>query len=359
MMFYAVVMAGGSGTRFWPLSRRAEPKQLLAIVSEKLLVQEALDRLEGLVPLERTFIVTGKDQLPKMRDCLPQMPEDQLLVEPQGRNTAAAIGLAAVILERIDPNAVMAFLPSDHLIRPKKGFQKVLAKAAELAQTVDCLVTIGIPPTEPARGYGYIQRGEETAEVADVRCFKVRRFVEKPDPTAARQFLRTGEYYWNSGIFVWRLPIILRHLERYAPDLYEGLRRIQAALDTLREAKTIGEEYARFEPISIDYAVMEKARDVRVIEAEFEWDDIGSWLAVERHHTQDEQGNTVVGRHVGIETEKCIVLTGPQHLVATIAVEGLIIVQTADATLVARKTEAQRVQELVELIKERGLEEYL
>jgi len=358
-MLKAVVMAGGSGRRFWPLSRRAEPKQLLAIVSEKLLVQEALDRLEGLVPLESTYIVTGREQLPRMRDCLPQMPEEQLLVEPQGRNTAAAIGLAAVILEQSDPDAVMAALPADHLIRPKRGFQKVLAKAAELVRSVDCLVTIGIPPTEPATGYGYIQRGEETSEVGDVRCFKVRRFVEKPDPTAARQFLRTGEYYWNSGIFVWRLPTILYHLKRYAPELYDGLRRIQEALDTLREGKTIAEEYARFEPISIDYAVMEKARDVRVIEAQFEWDDVGSWLAVERHRTQDELGNTVVGHHQGLETAKCIIVGEPDHLIATINVEGLIIVQTPDATLVTRKSEAQRVQELVDLLKELGLEKYL
>jgi len=358
-MLYAVVMAGGSGTRFWPLSRRAEPKQLLAIVSEKLLVQEALDRLEGLVPLERTYIVTGREQLPKMRDCLPQMPDDQLIVEPQGRNTAAAIGLSAVILEQSDPNAVMAALPADHLIRPKRGFQKVIAKAAELAEQVDCLVTIGIPPTEPATGYGYIQRGEETAEVAEVRGFRVRRFVEKPDSSAARQFLRTGEYYWNSGIFIWRLPVILYHLERYAPELYEGLRRIQSALDTLREQKTLAEEYARFEPISIDYAVMEKARDVRVIEAEFEWDDVGSWLAIERHHTQDERGNTVVGRHAGLETAKCIIVGEPDHLITTINVEGLIVVQTRDATLVVHRTEAQRVQELVDLLKEQGLEKYL
>ena len=358
-MLYAAVMAGGSGTRFWPLSRRAEPKQLLAIVSEKLLVQEALDRLEGLVPLERTYIVAGREQLPKLRECLPGMPEGQLIVEPQGRNTAAAIGLAAVILEQTDPEAVMAVMPADHLIRPKRGFQKVLTQAAELARTVDCLVTIGIPPTEPATGYGYIQRGEETEEVAEVRCFKVRRFVEKPDPSAARQFLRTGEYYWNSGIFIWRLPIILHHLERYAPELYQGLRRIQTSLDTLRESKTIAEEYTRFEPISIDYAVMEKARDVRVIEAEFEWDDVGSWLAVERHHTQDEQGNTVVGRHLGLETSQCIVVGNPEHLVATINVQGLIIIQTRDATLVVRKSEAQRVGELVDLIKEAGLEKYL
>jgi len=358
-MLNAAIMAGGSGTRFWPLSRRAEPKQLLAIVSEKLLVQEALDRVEGLVPPNRTFIVTGRQQLPKMRECLPQMPEEQLIVEPQGRNTAAAIGLAAIIIEQDDPEGVMVALPADHLIRPKRGFQKVLTKAAELAQNVDCLVTIGIPPSEPATGYGYIQRGEQTEEVEGVNCFKVRRFVEKPDSFAARQFLRTGEYYWNAGIFIWRIPIILYHLKRYVPDLYEGLRRIQESLDTLREQKTIAEEYNHFEPISMDYAVMEKARDVRVIEAEFEWDDVGSWLAIERHHTQDELGNTVVGRHVGLDTTKCIIVGNPETVVATINVEGLIIIQTSDALLVARKSEAQRVAELVDHMDNEGLGKYL
>ncbi|HUW56158.1 MAG TPA: mannose-1-phosphate guanylyltransferase [Planctomycetota bacterium] len=353
-MLYAVIMAGGSGTRFWPLSRRNTPKHMLTIVSEKPLIAECVDRFEGSIPPERTLVVTTAEQVGAIRGLLPQIPEENIIVEPVGRDTAACIGFAACVVHHRDPDAVMAVLPSDHVISPASRLVESLAAAEQTALERDGLVTFGIRPSWPHTGMGYIHRGEQLDTVNRFRVFRLRRFREKPNLDLAQQFIDTGEYYWNSGIFVWKVATILGEIEKYMPEHHELLSGIAAALGTPDEQKVVEETYPRFQRISIDFGVMEMSRTVYVIEADYDWDDVGSWTAIPKHHPMDLHGNTVLADFESVGTSDCIIVGQRGHLVTAVGVQKLVIVHTADATLVCSRDAAGDVKKLVEHLQKIG-----
>jgi mannose-1-phosphate guanylyltransferase len=358
--FYAVVMAGGSGTRFWPLSRRRTPKQLQPIVGDTPLIAVTCERLRGLVRPENILVITGADQDEATRQSLPALPPGNVIAEPEGRDTAAAVALAATILSRRDPEAVMAVMPADHIIRPEGIFQATLAAACDLVQRTDYLLLFGIRPDRPATGYGYIHFGdtiERAAGTFPVR--KVERFTEKPDERTAREYFQSEEYYWNSGIFVWRASRILREMAEFLPGHAAAFGRIAAALGTAAEQEVMASEYRNLKKISIDYAILEKARDVAVLEAPYQWDDVGSWLALERHREPDASGNILVGDAMAAGCSGCILHASGKRLVATLDVSNLLVVSTDDVVLICPKDRDQDVKRLVEELRSRGRTELL
>lgn len=360
-MLHAVIMAGGSGTRFWPESRAGRPKQLLPLAGDDTMIQATVRRLGALVPPERILIVTGKHLAEPIAEQLPEVPRDSIVGEPCRRDTAPAIGLAAVLISKSDPEGIMAVMPADHVIQPDEKFQGALNSAAELlADRPNTIVTFGISPTYAAESFGYIHRGEPaTGGNVPPGTYQVVDFKEKPDPQTAQKYLDSGSYYWNSGIFVWRAGLILDALQKHQPQMYEHLQAIAAAHGSSDYEQVLEREFTAIEPISVDYAVMEHYRDVLVMESPFDWDDVGSWQSLERLRETDEHGNTVIGRHLGVDTQGCIVRTSGDHLIATLGVEDCIVVHTPDATLVANKHHEEAVRQLVKLLKEKGWEEYL
>jgi mannose-1-phosphate guanylyltransferase len=359
-MLHAVIMAGGGGTRFWPRSRQSKPKQFLTLAGEQTLLQQAGERIEALADPERTRIVTGAAHRAETARQLPHLPEGQIIGEPCGRDTAACIGLAAALVHRRDADGIMLVMPADHVIEPAQEFRRAAHVAAQMVQEhPQALVTFGIRPTFPATGYGYIQRGAELGQRQGVRVFRVKAFREKPDAELAEQMLSSGEYFWNSGIFAWRADTILGALGQNQAGLAAAVERIAAAWGTPERDKVFAAEYERLTKISIDYAVMEKAKEVLVVEAPYRWDDVGSWRALERMQPQDADGNTVQGEHCGLRTTNCIVAAGPGTLVATVGVDNLLIVQDGDAILVADRRDEAAVKQLVESLKKQGLERYL
>lgn len=356
-MLHAVILAGGSGTRFWPQSRRALPKQFLRFGSDRTLLQETVERCRAFIPLERTWIVTGSAYSAETARQLPELRVENVLIEPCGRNTAPCIGLAAMRLLATDPDAVMLVMPADHVIRPVAEFQRTVEQAvAILARDPDALVLFGVVPTYPATGFGYIQRG---AVLADSSGFRVAAFREKPDVATAAQFLASQEFFWNCGLFVWRAATILEQLERHQPEIGTRLKRLQAAIGTETWDETLAAEFPQMPSVSIDYAVLEKANSVAVVPAAFEWDDVGSWQALARLLPADADGNTTSGRFCGLNSTGCIVRTSAEHLVATFGVRDLIIVQTPDATLVADKRDENSLRQLLAELERRGLTEFL
>lgn len=354
---YAVIMAGGSGTRFWPASRRMLPKQFLTLAGPRTMLQTTVDRCLPWIPLSRVRIVTNAVQAAEVARELPDLTPSQILVEPCGRNTAPCIGLAAIQLLQTDPEAVMVVLPADHVIHPVSHFQEAVERASFIVgQSPASFVLFGVPPTYPATGFGYIERAGARAELG---AFQVGAFREKPSRAIAEEFLQSGRHYWNCGIFVWRATAILNALEEFQPAIFEGLQRIVRHTQTRDWQAAVEGEFPPLTSISIDQGVLEKARDVVVLEAPFNWDDVGSWLALQRLLGIDEDRNTISGWHCGVETRGCIIRTTDQHLVATIGVEDLIIVQTPDATLVASKTNENSIRDLVAELERRGLERYL
>ncbi|MHC4957417.1 MAG: mannose-1-phosphate guanylyltransferase [Planctomycetota bacterium] len=352
MATHVVILAGGAGTRFWPSGRRARPKQLLKISGPRSLLAETLARCEPLAAPTETWIVTADLQLEGVRREAPDLPDAQLIAEPSMRNTAAAIGLAAVRIRARDPEGVMVVMPADHAIEPPDVFVSTFRAAVARAASEDVLITVGIRPTGPATGYGYIEGGDAVAEVEGHTVHRVRSFKEKPDAATAAAFLATGNYFWNSGMFVWRAETLLRAMREHLPGHAEVLEDIATSEGLSPDS------YARFENIPIDVGVMERADNVEVFPATFLWDDVGSWLALDRLHERDDNGNTVLADHVGIDTENCIVVGKDGHIVATLGVSDLIVVHTKDATMVCRKDRAEDVREIAKRLKQLGLEDY-
>ena len=357
---YAVIMAGGIGSRLWPRSRKQTPKQFLDLLGPQTMLQETVQRIEPLVPLSRLFVVVSADHARQVLEQVPDLPVENLLVEPCRRNTAPCIGLAATVLRQRDPEAVMAVLPADHYIADGAGFRRAMEAAMQVAAD-DYLVTCGITPNQPHTGYGYIQRGAPLNRVGDLTAFQVRRFTEKPDAAAAQQFIDSGEYYWNAGIFVWRAQTILAEIARSAPALAEALHAVAGAWNTPRQAQVLAAAWDRAPRVSIDYAVMEKAARVAVLPVDIGWDDIGNWATLSRLLSRDERDNLVHGggRTVLLDTTGAYVYATGKKLVATIGVQDLVIVDTPTALLVCRKDDAQAVRDLVERLEADGLKEYL
>ena len=352
-------MAGGSGTRFWPWSREETPKHTLNILEKNSLLNETIERVLLNIPIDNILIVTTQPQIESIKKLLPNFPEKNLIAEPFGRDTAPCIGLAASIVNKRNNKAVMAVMPADHIIKPKEKFAKILDIAYMSAKDSNCLVTFGIVPIEPSVHYGYVHCGQKKEVKDDVTIYEVEGFKEKPDKHTAQGYLDTGEYYWNSGIFVWSTKTILTCIKEYLPELASGLSRIDQQLNTPHEAEVIKKEYENFKKVSIDYGVMEKAKNVRVIEADFFWDDVGTWKALERLNKQDDSGNTVIAKHVDINTDNCIIIGNNDHLIATVNVSDLVIVQTKDATLICNKNKDEDIKKLVQKLKEKGFGGYL
>jgi mannose-1-phosphate guanylyltransferase len=332
-MNWAVIMAGGVGERFWPLSRRKQPKQLQAIVTKRTMIQEAVARLKPLVPLSRMVVVTNREQAPAVRRQLPGLKH--ILAEPVGRNTAPCIAWAVQYIAQRDPQAVMAVVPSDSHIEDAKRYAQVVGAALELAGKENILITVGIQPSRPATGYGYVQTGKQLAP----GFWRAKRFVEKPDLATAKKFVASGDYRWNAGMFVWSAAAATEAFQQHAPGVWQGVQG----------------DYAKVEKISVDYAVMEKAGNVVVASGVFDWDDVGDWSAIERHFAKDAAGNVARGPFLGVDTTNCILMGDGKHLIGTVGVSDLVIVHTPDATLVCRKADAQKVRELVKQLPKRNL----
>jgi len=359
-VLHALIMAGGGGTRFWPRSRQQRPKQFLCLGSDRTLIQQAFERIEAQVPPERTWIITGAAYREETARQLPSLPSNRIIGEPCGRDTAACIGLGAALIARQDANAVMLVMPADHVIEPVQEFRHATHVAALTAdENPSALITFGIVPTFPATGYGYIQRGGELVHRQGIGVHRVKAFREKPTRDIAERFVVSGEYYWNSGIFVWRAGTILDHLRQRQPKLHSAVERIADAWSSAEREAVLRREYDSLDRISIDFAVMEHAKEVLVIQAPYRWDDVGSWLALERLHPQDADGNTVLALHCGLRTKGCVIVSDPGHVVATAGVENLLIVQDGNATLVADRREEGTIKQIVELLKTKGLESHL
>jgi mannose-1-phosphate guanylyltransferase len=359
-MLHAMIMAGGGGTRFWPRSRTRRPKQFLTFSGDRTLLQSTLDRIAPLVPADRCWVITGEAHTGEAQNQLPELPAGHVVGEPVGRDTAACIGLGAALIARDDPQATVIVMPADHVIEPAAEFQRAALAAAQFAdEHPAALLTFGIPPTYPATGYGYIQRGPELGQRNGVPVAKVQAFREKPSADLAERFVQSGEYYWNSGIFVWKATAVLGELRRQRPAVYAAAERIAEAWPTTRREAVFRAEYEKLEKVSIDFAVMEGAGQVMVIRAPYQWDDVGSWLALERRNPQDADGNTVQGLHAGINTTNCVIAGEPGKLIATIGVSNLLVVQDGDALLVADRREEATVKQLVDKLKKDGLERFL
>lgn len=359
-MLHAVIMAGGAGTRFWPESRADSPKQLLKLASDRTMIQMTVDRLEGLVPPEQTLIVTNERLVKSSREQLPNLPAEAILGEPCKRDTAPCIGLAALVIAKQDPEATLAVMPADHVISPDEKFQQALQGAAELVQgQPGKIVTFGIKPTFPAETFGYIERGEKIEASRGLSAFEVARFREKPDAATAEEYLASGKFYWNSGIFVWQASTILKALEEHQPEMFAHLQKIGDAYGKPEFEEVFQREFTAIKGVSIDYAVMEHASEIAVIEAPFDWDDVGSWQAMARLRGTDENGNTIIGKHLNVDSTGSIVRTTDDHLIVTLGLKDCLVVHTADATLVANKHDEEAIRKVVKLLSEQGWEQYL
>jgi mannose-1-phosphate guanylyltransferase len=348
---YVVVMAGGKGERFWPLSTPAHPKQFPPLLNGRSFFQHTVDRATELVGEERVLVATRRDLLPIVREQLPGFPVGNCILEPVGRDTAACIGLAALVIENRAPGARMLVTPSDHYISPFHAFEETVRQGLALLDRVDGLVTLGIPPTRPETGYGYLLAGEAVAEHPAAR--RCARFTEKPDRRTAERFLADGRYYWNSGIFLWGAGTILKAVARHLPEHWDGLEAIRAALGTPEEGRVLDEVFPRLRRVSVDVGILERAEEVYMIPATFAWDDVGAWNALGRILTPDEHGNAVVGRHVGRDSRGCVIY-GTTRTIGTIGLRDLVVVETPEGILVCPKERAQEVKELVQMLRGTG-----
>ncbi len=355
---YAVIMAGGRGTRFWPLSRERRPKQLIDFTGRKTLIQETVDRIAPLVPLHNVLIVTGEAHAGEVAKQFPDLPKENILVEPVGRNTAPCIGLAAFFIKKKVPDSVMIVLPADHVIADNTAFIETLQAAAAAAEKGNYLVTIGIKPAAPETGYGYIEGGKPLSLVGDRSVLAVASFREKPDLKTARSFLERGTFYWNSGMFIWKVSSILEALQKELPDTYGELLSLEGALGTAGQEDAIRRAYERIRPVSIDYGIMEKADNVIMIPGAFGWNDLGSWDALMDVSQKDRAGNATRGRIVTVDTKDSLVL-GTDKLVALVGVDNLIVIETEDALLILKRGHSQDVKKAVEILEQQGMKELL
>ena len=364
-MLHPVIMAGGSGTRFWPASRKLTPKQLLSLVPGGTMIAQTAARLGDLAPPERCLVITNQQLVEPVREQLPQLPPESVVGEPAKRDTAPCIGLAALLVTQVagDPDATMVVMPADHVISPPEAFQSAVRQAVELIEAnPNAIVTFGIKPTYSAEIFGYIHRdipmSLSTSE-SIAPAYHVKGFREKPDAQTAEEYVESGEYYWNSGIFVWRASTILDALAKHQPAMLAHLQKIADAWGTSEQDEVFEREFTAIEGISIDYAVMEHAKDVVVIEAPFEWDDLGGWQSLSRRLGTDDALNTIVGKHLGLDTTGTIVRSTDDHLIVTLGLEDCIVVHTPDATLVANKHHEESIRKIVKELESRNMHEHL
>ena len=358
-MISVVIMAGGKGERFWPKSRTNLPKQFLSLTNDgKSMIQHTVERLEGLVELENVYVVTNKLYEDLIVEHIPNLPLENIIIEPEAKNTAPCIGLAAVHIAKKNPESKMIVLPSDHLIKFNEIFLDTLRSALEVVEDDGNIVTIGITPNYPETGYGYInfKKGVSPHEITN--AYEVLRFVEKPDLERAKQYLTSGEYLWNSGMFIWKVSTILKCFEDLLPEIYTGLKEIEVAVNTEKYLETLKKVFSEIPSESIDYGIMEKAKNIYVIPGNFGWDDVGSWLSLERINNTNQDGNIISGNVVTVKTKNSII-QGSKKLIATIGLEDIIIVDTDDALLICNKDNTQEVKEVIANLKASNKTEYL
>ena len=359
---FVIIMAGGRGERFWPVSREKTPKQLLRLLGDRSFLQETVDRVLPIVPMKNIFTITNEAQAAEVRKQLPKLPKENVVAEPIGRDTCAAVTLGAALVGARSTTGIMAVLPADHVIPEAKKFQQVLADAFDLAGRGQAIVTIGIKPTEPNTGYGYIRVGEPLPPPQGVKAYKsvfhrAEQFVEKPNYDTALGYLQSGQYRWNAGMFIWSFVTVTEGLQKHQPEMYEACQRwFKVATNGPKLAKVLAKEYPDVKKISIDFALMEKAHNVVVADGAFEWDDLGSWTALARHLKADPEGNCAVADFIHVDAARNIIYDARTKDRRTpIAVVGLrdsILVQTDDAVLLAHKSQVQKVRELVKKLAE-------
>lgn len=358
MNHYGVIMAGGGGTRFWPLSRQKTPKQLLNLSGKELMVNEAVDRLATVIDKNDIFIVTSDVQAPSMIEATEgRVKKHNILAEPAARNTAACIGYAAMEILKKHGDGVMVITPADHYIEDVPTLTDIFKTAIATAEKEDKLVTIGLKPTFPSTGFGYIKYSKD----CDGPVKSVIEFKEKPDEETAKSYVESGEYAWNSGMFIWKASLILEKIKEYTPDIYEDLAVIGDAMNTSKEQETIYEQYPKIRKTSIDYAVMERAaasKDVLVIPGDCGWNDVGSWDMMDILHEPDTNGNVLVGDVTAIDVKDSVIYSS-SRIVAAVGVDNIVVVETPDAIMVCRKDKAQDVKKIVDVIKEQGRQELL
>lgn len=351
---YAVIMAGGRGERFWPKSRTRQPKQLLNLIGALTMIEQTVGRLSGFAPSRNIIVITNREHVAAMRALMPELPADNIVGEPVGRDTAPCVALASALVEAKAPpgsEPVMVVSPADHVIHDTESLIRELRDGVELAAR-GAIVTIGIKPTFPSTGYGYIKCDGRIDADLSTEFFKSGGFREKPDAETAKRFLESGEYRWNSGMFIWSVPVIQQAIRDHAPALAPAMREMRRAAKAGKLDEVVNAVYPDLEKMSIDYAVMEKAEGVIVADCGFDWDDVGSWPAMRNHLPADADNNIVSGLHAGLETTDCVIVGEPGHLVATVGVDNLIIVQTGDATLVCDAGRAQKIKTLVKRLNE-------
>lgn len=350
---FVVIMAGGRGERFWPQSREATPKHLLPIVGDKPMLAQTVDRVAGVVPRENVFVITTQAQLEGCRGACPDLPAANIVAEPMGRDTAAATGLALLLVKQRNPSAAFAMLPADHVIKDTAEYAKLLNIAFESAESADVLVTLGIKPTAPETGFGYIQQAGVWRQVGGRDVMAVKRFVEKPNLETAQGYLAAGGYYWNAGMFVWRVPVVEAAFKAHAAELYAGLAKLEAAARSAGGwTQALAEVYPTLKKVSVDYALMEKSTNVVVVPATFDWDDVGAWPALAKHFTPDKDGNVLRGHALVEGGTHNIVVSTDGHLIGVVGCSDLVVVHTPEATLVCPKDRAQEIKALLERLKQ-------
>ncbi|MBI2843124.1 MAG: mannose-1-phosphate guanylyltransferase [Armatimonadetes bacterium] len=358
-MMYAVIMAGGSGTRLWPRSRLDRPKQFHKLTSDRSLLQETVARLDPAIDIGHIYIIANESHGPAIKEQLGGLPVSNFVAEPLAKNTAPAVGIMAVILHEKDPEAAMVVLPSDHYISRGDKFRRLLGIAEEvIREDEEALLTLGIKPTCPETGYGYIEIGNEYKEIGEDKIFRVKSFKEKPDAETAREYVTSWRYVWNSGMFVWKAGTILSMFETHAPDIYAGLQEFRRALGAPEESKVLEKVYREFPGISIDYAIMEKAEKVLVIPADMGWSDIGSWSALHDLLKSEEETNVITGSHIGVDTYNSLILGG-DRLIATVGLDNMVVVDTDDVLLICPKGRSQDIKTLLDRLKEENKTRYL
>jgi mannose-1-phosphate guanylyltransferase len=357
---YVIIMAGGRGERFWPVSREKTPKQLIRLLGDRSFLQQAVDHVAGVVPMKNVLIITNEMQAPEVRKQLPKLPKENVIAEPCGRDTCAAVTLGAALVGQRDANGVMAVLPADHVIPEEKKFQQVLSDSFDLASRGQVIVTIGIKPSEPATGYGYIRTGVVLPPPHDTKpykttFFKAEQFVEKPHYDKALEYVTSGQYRWNAGMFVWSFVTITQGLEKHQPEMAAACRRWFDAAAQGRLNKVLAKEYPEIKRISIDFALMEKAQNVVVADGDFAWDDLGAWNALMRHLKADPEGNCAMADFIHVDGARNLIYdlrTKNRTPIAVVGLRDAIFVQTDDAVLLAHKSQAQKVKDLVRKLSE-------